>query len=82
MPEFLCKVKSRRRIFDDTKQGIVYEVKMQAKQGKASEVLYEQVDVTLKKGDKMLYDQFSDGELVKVTLTPTSRKLEEFTDEP
>ena len=79
MPEFMCKVKSRKRIFDDTKAGIVYEIKMQAKQGKASEAIYEQVDVTLKEGTKTLYDKFNDGELVKVTITLTSTRLGDFT---
>lgn len=82
MPEFLCKVKSRKRVYDDSKQGVVYQVKMQKKLGKASEPLFEQVDVTLQKGDKLLYNQFSDGEMVKITITPTSSKLEDFEHEP
>lgn len=82
MPEFNLKVKSRKRIYDDTKDGIVFEVKLQRKQGKPSDAIYSQVNLTLKNGDRVLYDQFLDGETVKVTITPANHKLTEYTPRP
>ena len=80
MPNFNLKVKSRKRIFDDTKDGVVYEVKLQRKHGKASDAIYNQVDVTLKNGDRTLYDQFLDGETVRVSINPADHKLTEYAD--
>ena len=80
MPEFNLKVKSRKRIYDDSKQGVVYEVKLQHKHGKPSETIYSQTDLTLKNADRTLYDQFMDGETVRVTITPADHKLTEYTE--
>ena len=78
MPELLLKVKSKKRVFNDSKQGVVYEIKAEVISGKKNQPGYEKTVLTLQSGNSTLYNKIPDKSHLKVTWSPTMESLEAF----
>ena len=81
MPNETLKVKGKQRTIDDAQDGLIYKLTLVNKEGKKGEPEYRKWRLTIEEGTPHIYNAYEPDEMLRVSVDPAHRKLDEFQEE-